>query len=64
MSLYLAKNNSFGVDMVVGDMAYSNALFGIVEVEVVGDLSAVSIFGFNIFERVGNISALFGVSWL
>ena len=64
MTIYAGKNNSLGVDVVCGEYAYSNALFGAVEFEVVGDLSVVSIFGFNIFERVGEISALFGVSWV
>ena len=64
MSLYEAKNNSFGVDVVCGELSYSSALFGVIKVEVIGDLSAISIFGVNVFERVGDISVLFGVSWL
>lgn len=64
MSVHAAENNSFGVDVVCGELVYSNALFGMIEVEVIGDLSTISIFGLSAFEKVGEISALFGVSWL
>ena len=64
MNIYVGKNKSLGVDVVCGEYAYSNALFGVVEFEAAGGMSAISVFGLSIFERVGDISVLFGVSWL
>lgn len=58
-----AIKNGFHEEVRLYDLYYLSLFYGLFRIEKVDDLSCLSIFGFNFFERIDCISVLFGVNW-
>ena len=59
----MVNKTMFSEEASVGDVYYLSALFGLVKLERVGDLSVLSMLGIPVFQRVDELSVLFGVNW-